>query len=114
DHCAAHYLRPEPDLVGSADDADVVRRVRAYIDDVGIGGLHGPDYWREIGRARRIALVIDQIEAVLLDLAASTLGCALGELGVCSNDGDCPRLWLLRCGHIKKANRKRIDALRAS
>ena len=38
--------------------------------------------WREIGRARRIALVIDDLETVLLDFLAGAVGGALSELGV--------------------------------
>src|SRR5580700_2131676 len=104
DHRAAHHLRREPDLVGSADDADVVRRVRAYIDDVWICCPHGPDYGSKISRAWWIALVVDQIETVLLDLVARAGGSALGKFGVGCKYGY--RLWLrlLRRGQVKEAN----------
>jgi hypothetical protein len=78
----------------------------------GLVARTGPDYGCEIRRVRRIALVVDQLEAVLLDLVACTGGGALREFGVGCKDGYCLWLRLLCCGHVKKANRERIDALR--
>jgi AcrR family transcriptional regulator len=91
-HRAAHYLRRQPCLVGGADDADVVRRIGADIDYIRIAGPHRAHHRREIGCARRIALVIDDLEAVLLDFLAGAVGGALGELGVGGEHRD--GLWL--------------------
>src|SRR5580700_11195230 len=104
DHRAAHHLRREPDLVSSTDDADVVWRVRADIDDVRIRCPYGPDYRSKISRTWWIALVVDQIETVLLDLVARAGGSALGKFGVGCKYGY--RLWLrlLRRGQVKEAN----------
>ena len=113
DHRAAHHLRRQPDLVGGADDADVVGRISADIDDVGVGGLHGAHHRPEVGRARRVALVVDDLEAVLLDLLAGALRRALGELGVGGEDRDGLRLRILRRRHVEEADRERVDALGA-
>src|SRR5579862_824369 len=112
DHRAAHHLRREPDLVGSTDDADVVRRVRADIDDVRIRCPYGPDDRSKISRTWWIALVVDQIEAVLLDLIARACGSTLGKFGVGCKYGYRLRLWLLHRSQVKEANRERIHALR--
>ena len=58
------------------------------------------------------SLVVDQLEAVPLDLVAGAGGGALREFGVGRKDGYCLWLRLLRRGHVKEANRERIDTLR--
>ena len=114
DHRAAHHLRRQPDLVGGADDADVVRRIGADIDDIRIGGPYRAHHRREIGCARRIALVVDDLEAVLLDFLAGAVRGALGELGVGGEDRDGLWLGCLRRGEIEEADREGVDALRTN
>ncbi len=103
DHRAAEHFRIEADLVGGTHDADVVGRIGADIDDVGVGRRQRAHHRRVVRRARRIVLVVDQPEAVLLELLAGALGRALGELGVGGEDRDRLRLRLLRRRHLEEA-----------
>ena len=66
DHAAADHLRLEADLVDGTYDADRVGRIGAHDDDVGVGRLDRADDRRVIRGRRRIGLVVDDLQAVLL------------------------------------------------
>jgi hypothetical protein len=69
-------------LVDGAHHADRVERIRADRHDVRIGRLDRAHDRREIGGGRRIAAVIDDLEAELLGVLARALAGVVGELGV--------------------------------
>ena len=65
DHGAAPHLRLEADFVHGVDHADGVERIGADHEQVRIGRLHRAHDRREVGRGRRIALFVDDLEARL-------------------------------------------------
>ena len=103
DHAAAEQLGLEAELVGRLDHAGRVRRVGADIDHVRIGRLDGADDRREIGRGRRIGLVVDDLEAHLLRVLARAGSRILRELGV--GRGQRDGLQALALGELEEAAR---------
>ena len=109
-----NILGIESDFSRRAHDANRVWRIGGDKHDVGIGRLHRAYHRREIGRARRIALVVDDLESVLPDFLAGAVSGALGELGVGGQDRDGLRLGCLDRGEIEEADRESVDTLRTN
>src|SRR5207249_9819404 len=103
DHAAAEDLGLQTHLVGRAQHADRVRRVRRHEHDVGVGGLDGPDDRRVVDGARRIGLIVDGLEAELLDQLARADQRVLRVLGVGADDRDGLRSWGLCRRQLEEA-----------
>ena len=80
DHRAAEQLRLQPDFGRGAHHADRVRRIGCEQHDVGIGRLDGAHDRREIDRRGRIALVVDDLQAVFLRVLARADQHVVGRL----------------------------------
>ena len=78
-------------------------RIGADDDDVGIGRLDGAHDRREVGRRRRIALVVDDLEAGRLGVLARAVGGVAREFLVGGDDRDGLRLRVLRHRDVEEA-----------
>jgi hypothetical protein len=87
--------------------ADRVERVGADRHDVRIGGLDRAHDRGEIGGGRRIAAVIDHLEAELRRVGARALAGVVGELRVSRDERDGRRLRILRRRGLEEAEGER-------
>ena len=103
DHGAAHHLRLQAELVGGQRQADRAQRIGADHHEIRIGRLDGADDRREVGRVRRIGLVVDALEAVLFHVGPGAVGGVVREVGVLGRDRDGLRLRILRGRDLEEA-----------
>ena len=108
DHGAAEHFRLEAELVGGLDDADRAQRIGADHDEIRVGGLNRADDRREVGRVRRVGLVVDDIEAVFLGVVAGAVGGVARELGVLGRNRHGLRLRILRRRDLEEALGERL------
>ncbi len=112
DHAAAEELGLEADLVCRTHDPDGVGRIRGDVDEIRIGGVDGAHDRREIERARRIAAIVDDLEAHLECVVARPVGRLLGEVGIGADDRHGAEL--LRLGDLEVATRELVHGVGAS
>src|SRR5215469_4812127 len=107
DHATADHLWLVADLVDRAYESDRVRRIGEDGDDVRIGRLDSSDDRREVGGRRRIALVVDDLEAGRFDVRARAFRGVDREFGIGCRDRDRLRLRVLRNGGFKETLARR-------
>jgi hypothetical protein len=96
-------LGTQPLFVGRPHDPDRVGRVGGDVDNVRLGGRNGADDRREIDRIRRIAAMIDNLEAHRDSIGARAVGRHRCEIGVRADDGDRLQLGFLFPRDLEKA-----------
>src|SRR4029078_1321937 len=82
DHGATKHFRRVADFAGGADYANRVRRVRRDKDNFRIGSLDGTHDRGEFGGRRWIALVVNNIKAMLNRVRARSSRRGLREFGI--------------------------------
>jgi len=96
------------------DEGHVVGRIAADEDEIGIGRLHRAHHRHQVGRERRIALVVDGFEAGTLGVVARAVAGGLAEFRVGGDDRNGLGFRVLRHRDFEPAARKRQGALVAA
>ncbi|HEY7663706.1 MAG TPA: hypothetical protein VH934_11340 [Xanthobacteraceae bacterium] len=86
-------------------------RVGAGEHEIGIGGLHGAHDRHHVGRSRRVALVVDNLETAGLGVLASAIARGFAELSVRRDERHRLRPRRLHAGDLEPAAGKRQGAL---
>ena len=90
DHAAAeqHDVVADADLVHRTDDRGGIGRIRGDEHRIGFLRTNGADHGREFHGVGRVVLVVDRLQAVVLQSCADAIGKFLRELGVGRENGD--------------------------
>jgi hypothetical protein len=113
DHGAAEHLRLQADLVRRQHDADRAERIGANHHEIGVDGLNRAHDRRVVRRARRIGLVVENLEAVCLGIRARAFAGVAGKFRVLGHERDGRGLRILRRGGLEKSLGERLLGRRA-
>ncbi len=103
DHGAAPHFRPEGDLVHRLHHSDRIERIGADDEEIGICRLHRAHDGREVGRIRRIVLVVEDFQAGSLGVFTRALAGVAPELGIGRRQRNALRLGILRERNLEKS-----------
>src|ERR1700722_11784750 len=117
---ARRPIRPPPKSFGCKPTScaartrpSVSKRVGGGENHIWRGRLDGADDRAKVGRAGRIALVVDDLEAERLRVLARAVGGVARKFRVSANDRDSLRPWRLLRRDLEEAARHRDLGIRA-